>query len=950
MAFKPLKNRIDDLPLVICGPVLRSVNDDSVTVWIVLRKERNVRLSVFIREENDSMTEKFSNAGKTIQVGENFHVAVITAKASEKMRVDQLYFYNLFFDDGAVPNHNSENLTTGNEKIIDFKIFYDFPESTGADNPSAGIVHPQLPSFSLPPDDLNKLRIVHGSCRKPNAESLDAMPSIDNIIGSDWTRPSARPHFLFLTGDQIYADDVSPVLLYMLMDAGSALFGNNEEKFFKMDETVEKEDKIEIEKSDKDRKYISLVNGKPSWNGKEPAPHLRGRTVYHFAGFSEKFKNHLMTFGEYCAMYLFVWSNVLWDKELPEIEDVFEEYLLAASSDNTDPRPPDIDAVYKKDHKRLLKFVSTLPKVRRALANVPVYMIFDDHEVTDDWHMTLEWCKDVFSNKLGKRIIQNGMLAYTLFQAWGNTPEHFEDPDKKKPGFKILKILQKWDASTGYFVSNEAEISGPLGLPSLISAEIEFLFKTVPGHKKLMLQTIDETKIIKWHYSVTGKNFEIFVLDGRTKRGYPDPGKNAGSGKIDLDRLHADIIHESVFGEQIPASPESKAVTFIVAPTSILSIPAIDLNEFPLLSRLIAKAATKNDRTVDFYDHWKNQSAAFEKLLNHIAKRGKIADAKTETRNIILTGDVHFSAASRLIYEKKPPSPDNNDPHCQSIFAQLVASSFKKQEKKTRLIHHQGYKFSDPAGFVQMKVFLEDIPDKAGDFIYKIYVPAFSELLLVFLYILGISLHAFFFILEKIWKILDVIDPFDLFEPKLPKPRQFLGWQDPAAFGNVKELKLKIPGPDPNTPRFKNRLLTTPTVLSKSDAEKVANLTLPEPHWRYRIDYILAENETRIDHVNPPAGIGNPAVTSKNKALEEYLKASKNHLDYAQKHGSGKEIVGLNNVSEVSFNWNENGKKSVIQQTWWHLKPKDNKEPEFFPLTRFKVSLDFDENELPHLN
>ena len=69
-----------------------------------------------------------------------------------------------------------------------------------------------------------------------------------------------------------------------------------------------------------------------------------------------------------------------------------------------------------------------------------------------------------------------------------------------------------------------------------------------------------------------------------------------------------------------------------------------------------------------------------------------------------------------------------------------------------------------------------------------------------------------------------------------------------------------------------------------------------------------------------------------------------------KKHGSGKEIVGLNNVSEVSFNWKD-GEKSVLQKTWWHLKRKDKKEPEqFFPLTKYKVSLEFNEDDLPTLN
>ena len=773
------------------------------------------------------------------------------------------------------------------------------------------------------------------------------MPTIDTMIRTDWTRPSGRPHFLFLTGDQIYADDVSPVLLYMLMDASTVLLVNKKEEFQKMSETVEKKDEeIKISGGDKDRKYISMDNGKPTWTGEEPAPHLRGRTVFHFAGFSERFKNHLMTFGEYCAMYLFVWSDVLWDKELPEFTDVFKEYLAAAASDNTDPRPITIEETYKEDHKRLIKFQSTLPKVRRALANVPVYMIFDDHEITDDWHMTLDWCKDVFSNILGKRIIQNGMLAYTLFQAWGNTPESYEDPNKTKPGAQILEILQNWDTNKGYFVSNEADIAGPLGLPPTISADVKILFKGIPTHKKLMLETINVSKIIKWNYAITAKNFEILVLDGRTKRGYPDPQNINASGEEGFEHLHATMFHEVTFEEQMPSPLEIKEITFVVAPTSILSIPAIDLNEFPLVSRKIAKCSTKGDKTVDFFDHWKNQSEDFEKLLNHIAKRGKIDNSVIKTRNIILTGDVHFAAASRMIYEKKPPVQSTGDPHCQSVFAQLVSSSFKKEEKKTRLIHNQGYKFSDPSGFVQIKVFLEDIPEKIEDFIYKKYIPGLSESCLVFVFIIGISLHIFFFILERIWKILDAIDPFDFFEPKLPASRKFFGWKDSAAFGtDVTSINLRIPGPDQNKIKFEKRLLTTPTMLSLSDAKRVEK-KLPDPQWRYRIDYILAENETRIQHTDPLQNVSNPGVISKDKALEEYLKASKNHLDYAQKYGNGKEIVGVNNVSEISFDWRDE-EKTVMQQTWWHLKRKDNKEPEFFPLTKYKVSLDFDEASLP---
>ena len=64
-------------------------------------------------------------------------------------------------------------------------------------------------------------------------------------------------------------------------------------------------------------------------------------------------------------------------------------------------------------------------KVRRALANIPVLTICDDHEVTDDWFITGAWRARVLGSTLGRAMIRNALLAYVLFQAWGNTPDAF---------------------------------------------------------------------------------------------------------------------------------------------------------------------------------------------------------------------------------------------------------------------------------------------------------------------------------------------------------------------------------------------------------------------------------------------------------------------------------------------------------------------------------------------
>ena len=88
----------------------------------------------------------------------------------------------------------------------------------------------------------------------------------------------------------------------------------------------------------------------------------------------------MLTFGEYAAMYLMVWG---WPGlGLQKWEDIQD--LLPESGDENRAK---LKETHEQQLAHLEKFAETLPKVRRLLANIPVYMIFDDHEVTDDWNL-----------------------------------------------------------------------------------------------------------------------------------------------------------------------------------------------------------------------------------------------------------------------------------------------------------------------------------------------------------------------------------------------------------------------------------------------------------------------------------------------------------------------------------------------------------------------------------
>ena len=223
-------------------------------------------------------------------------------------------------------------------------------------------------------------RFFHGSCRKPHHDSEDAFLGLDREIRKTLDDMEYRPALLMLTGDQIYADDVAGPMLQAIHGV-VRLLGLYEETF---DGQAPVKDSAALY-AHPDCYYMR----------KEIIPRTKvGEKWYRRGGgkhiFSSSFAhNHMITFAEWMAMYLLVWSPCLW------------EFI--------DFDPLKIPAQYKgrfeKEMACIQKFKNDLPKVQRLLAHIPVYMIFDDHDVTDDWNLTARWEQRAYSNAFTKRII-----------------------------------------------------------------------------------------------------------------------------------------------------------------------------------------------------------------------------------------------------------------------------------------------------------------------------------------------------------------------------------------------------------------------------------------------------------------------------------------------------------------------------------------------------------------
>ena len=146
-------------------------------------------------------------------------------------------------------------------------------------------------------------------------------------------------------------------------------------------------------------------------------------------------------------------------------------------------------------------FYDSLPRVRRALANVPTYMVFDDHDVTDDWNIGRAWRDRVHTSPLGRRIITNALVAYALFQDWGNDPLRYrKDPfGRARPRLRHQPLARANPGDTM-----------PVGSTSCsrgCSGSTSPIRRTPPPQ-------------LKWHCSVDGPRHRVIVLDTRTRRSF----------------------------------------------------------------------------------------------------------------------------------------------------------------------------------------------------------------------------------------------------------------------------------------------------------------------------------------------------------------------------------------------------------------------------------------------
>lgn len=401
---------------IICGPIVRHATRDEINIWFVVDSlTESCQLDIYSNKAFDTNINSRSTY-LSLKLGQSCFAVMITAKLNLPPKCQLLYY------DIRIGGKGFRD--TGFNELICFES-------------------EQLPSVRLPKKHRHFLQ---ASCRKPHDyECIDQLEAAADLV-RDRIGKAARPSQLFLTGDQIYADDVSPVLLYSFRSLRKSL-GIKSERIPKEGSGTLDPESDEVKLDDRE-KIANPQAGFTSGHG----------------------DSQLLAFSEYICMYLFAFGGKIPGHELPEYEEISRHlYEIKVKVNKVDRLRPEYTINdYRKDIRALDAFVTTIDNhVRKLFANIAVYMIFDDHEVTDDWNLAEENYLNLKTSRTGRHVYVNALAAYLICQHWGNFPSCINANVAEKlqllaaiPTIKnhmALEILWEWN--WGYVLDQSPPIA-----------------------------------------------------------------------------------------------------------------------------------------------------------------------------------------------------------------------------------------------------------------------------------------------------------------------------------------------------------------------------------------------------------------------------------------------------------------------------------------------------------
>jgi hypothetical protein len=270
--------------------------------------------------------------------------------------------------------------------------------------------------------------------------------------------------------------------------------------------------------------------------------------------------------------------------------------------------PPD-QVVDFEEYARVYRESWTDPEIRWLLSTVPSAMIFDDHEVIDDWNTSAAWRAEVVRQPWWRRRITAGLASYWVYQHLGNL-----HPD---------------------------ELGADPVYPAVVSAA-----DATEVLRDFAWRADEDRAGYRWSYALDIGGTRIVVLDNRCARQL-EPGQRAMLPAVQWEWF-AERVGSGGFTHLVTGSSLPWLMPFAVHD---LELAVSALAESP--RRPVASAAESVRRLVDL-EHWAAFETSFEALAALLHQCAAGAFGAPPASITVLSGDVHHSYVARAQLDGAP--------------------------------------------------------------------------------------------------------------------------------------------------------------------------------------------------------------------------------------------------------------------------------------------------------
>lgn len=300
------------------------------------------------------------------------------------------------------------------------------------------------------------------------------------------------------------------------------------------------------------------------------------------------------------------------------------------AADQGSPEAPTLEAAQTFDEYAAAYQGSwTEPDVRWLLATVPTAMIFDDHEVRDNWNVSAAWRREVLAAPGWREQITGALMSYWLYQHLGNlSPAGHE----KEGLWPALRELTDGAARLREFAEDADD-------------------------------DIARNRMSRWSYVRTFGHTRLVVLDTRSGRSL-EPGQRSIFSPAEWE-----VVERRVRGD----------CDHLVVATSVPLLIPRSQHDGEAWNEALSEGAwgrriatwSERLRRSGNLDQWAAFHESFCRLVGILGEVAAGRRGRTPRTVLVLSGDVHHAYVAPLRY------PDGAGARCPVV--QVVSSPFRNE-------------------------------------------------------------------------------------------------------------------------------------------------------------------------------------------------------------------------------------------------------------------------------